>query len=161
MVKADRILAAALRRFLIGVGHAGLLRQHRRYPPGAGQGFGQGDDQGGQLDQLHNDLEHVVVQRHHVALGNIADVHLHCRPVDEEHRRNVDEHIGQRIQQRGDPSHKLIEPGEGLIALVELLHGLPLPAERPDDPYAGEIFPGQAGHPVKGRLGFFEQGDAH
>ena len=162
MVEADRVFAvAASLRSSARILHAGLLFQHRAHTTGAGQGLGQGDNQGGQLDELHNDLQHVVVQRHHITLGNVADVHLDGRPVNEEHRRNVDKHIGQGVQQGGNPAHELVELGQCLVAGIELLHGLLLPAEGPDDPHAGEVFPGQAGHCVQSRLGLFEQGDAH
>ena len=160
ILEADGLLTVAGQR-LGALGHGGLLFQHRRHPSGTGQGFGEGDNQGCQLNQLHNDLEHIVVQRHHVALGNAAQTDLDGSPANEEHRRNVNQHIGQGIQQGRNPPYKLVEPGQCLIGCIKLLHRLLLPAEGTDDPDTGEIFPGQAGHPIQGGLGFAEQGDAH
>ena len=38
-------------------------------PPGAGDRFIQRDDHGGELDELHQDLEHIVIQRDSLPLG--------------------------------------------------------------------------------------------
>ena len=161
MVKAYRLI----RIFpglgiLLGIGHGGGLLQNTGHTARAGHGFGQGDDQRGQLNELHGDLEHIVVQRHHIALGDGTDVHPEGRPVDEDHGSKVDEHIGQRVQQGGNFAHKLIELGQGLAALVKLPDGMVLPAEGADHPHAGEVLPGQAGHPVQSGLSLPVQRDA-
>ena len=71
----QRRAAAAVRQGVLPVGHAGLRLQHLRDPARAGDGFCDVQDQVGELDELDQDLRHVVIQRDQLALRDDARVH--------------------------------------------------------------------------------------
>ena len=50
--------------------------QYRRHPVPAGDGLGDGDDQVCHLDQLHQNLGHIIVEGNDQALGQHAAFHL-------------------------------------------------------------------------------------
>ena len=143
-----------------GIGHAGLHRQDGAGPLGAGQGFIQGDDEGGQLDELHDDLEHVVIEGNYLTLLENAKVHLAGGYPDQRHGAQVDEDVGEGVHESRDPAHKEVELREGPVAGLEVRDGLLLPAEGPDHPDAGEVFPGLRRDAVQPRLDLAEKRDA-
>ena len=134
--------------------------QNAGHTLGAGGGFVQGDDQGSQFDELHDHLSHVVVESNDFTLLHVSEVYLHTGFLDQEDGGDVDEHIGCRIEESGDPSDKLIQFGEVPVAGVKLFYGLLFPAEGADDADASEVFTGQTGNGVQTALHFFEKRDA-
>ena len=82
----------------------GLQLQHISNPVTASHRLGHGNDQACHFDQLHEDLGHIVIQCHHLALGQNTGIHLQRTDPDQQHHRHIDHHIGHRIHQSGDPS---------------------------------------------------------
>ena len=161
VLKAHGVLALRCRRGALGrVLHARAHPQHAADALRAGHRLVERDDQRRELDQLDDDLQHVVVQRDDLPLLHAAEVDLHGRLVDQEHGREVDEHIGQRIQQRGDPADKLVQLRQRAVARLKLLDRLRLAAERADHAHAGQVLARQAGHAVQPGLRLLEQRDA-
>ena len=67
--------ARAVRQRARTVCHAGLRIQHLRDTARAGGGFCDVQDQIGELDELDQDLRHVVIQRDQLALRDDTRVH--------------------------------------------------------------------------------------
>ena len=106
-------------------------------------------------------MQHIVVQRHDIALRNAANVDLHRRAVNDEHRREVDKHIGHGVQQRRDAPDEFVKARKLAVALFKFLNGLLLAAKRAYDAHAGEVFARHARDAVKPRLHLLEQRYAH
>ena len=86
MVKAHGVtglVGGHLAAQLGGEVHAGLGVQHSLHTAGAGQRFAYLHDQVGQLDQLDQDLVHIVHQRDHVAGGHTAHVDLNAAHIQQ------------------------------------------------------------------------------
>ena len=59
--------------------------------------FVKSNDQGSQLDQLHDHLRHIVVKGHNLSLLHGSEVYLHACLGDEDHGCDIDEHVGKWI----------------------------------------------------------------
>ena len=151
------------RRRIGGVGHAGGNVQQIGHTVGAGQRLGDGDDEVCHLHQLHQNLAHIVHQSHHLALGQAAQVHPHCAGVQQRDDGQVNNKGGNGVGQAGDAAHLLLQAVQGLHRSGKAAALRVLPAEGPDDPNAGEVFPGNAGHAVQLRLRLFikRHGERH
>ena len=103
-------------------------------PADGGQRLGYQNDQICQLDQLHQNLGHIVGQRHHFALGNDALLHLAGREPQHCHNAQIDHHIGNRVHQCGNPSGPHLTLIQILCQILILPLFLFLPAECPDNP---------------------------
>ena len=123
--------------------------QNRRHPVGTGQGFGDGDNQVGHLDQLHQNLGHIVIQGNHQALGQDAVLNLNGPYPHQQHHCQVDDHVGQRIHQRRNPACGKLAGSEGFRLTAESVHLIRFLAESPQHPHAGQVLPGGGGHAVQ------------
>ena len=146
-----------------GVGHTGGNVQQVGHAVGTGQCLGDGNDEVCHLHQLHQDLAHVVHQRHHLALGQAAQVHPHRAGVQQRNDGQVNNKGGNGVGQAGDAAHRLLQAVQGLHRSGKAAALRVLPAKGPDDPHASEVFPGNAGHAVQLRLRLFikRHGERH
>src|SRR5699024_10597448 len=112
-----------------------------------------------ELDQLHDHLRHIVVQSHNFTLLHVPKADLESCVIDEDNGSDVDEHIGDRIEEGGKPSHELVQFCQSQVALVEFLNSFFFPAESADHTNAGKIFSCKAGHRVQFALNPAEQRD--
>ena len=77
---------------------AAFQRQNRCHPLCACRRLRHAQNQTCHLDQLDENLRHVVVKRHHLTLCQNALVHLPCARAQNGNNRKVDHHVGHRIQ---------------------------------------------------------------
>ena len=146
--------------------HGGLQLQDAFHPGGAGHGLGHGNDQVGQLDQLHQDLVQIVDQSDHLAGLKRTFVDLHSAAFQQNDQRRIDQNKGQRIHQRGQTSDSKLHPGQFVVvAFVDgglfFLH-----AEGAKHANASHVFPGVQQHLVQLALHFLvsgksQSGNAH
>ncbi len=148
------------RGFLFILRVHGLARghfQHALDAVAAGHGLGDVDDQVGQLDQLHQNLGHVVIQRHHRALGDHARLHAEGAGVDQGQDGQVDDHIGDGVHQGRDAAHVLLRGGEFLIFAGKIRRLLRFLAEGANHANARQVFAGNAQHLIQQLLHLFVQ----
>ena len=126
--------------------------QHPCHPVRAGQRLGNGDNQIGQLYQFHQNLGHVIDNGHHLALGQVTHVDLKGPGVNQRNDGSVDNHISEGIHNRADPRHRRLQMGKRIILLPEPVFLHLLLVERTDHTHTGEVFSGNAKHPVQGAL---------
>ena len=131
---------------------AGFQLQHGRHPVSAGDGLGDGDDQVCHLDQLHQNLGHIIVKCDNQALGQHAAFHLQRAHMHQQHHRQIDDHVGHGIHQGGNPSRGQLLAGHVLRFFLKGSNLRVLLAESPQYPNTRQILPGRGGHAVKGRL---------
>ena len=141
--------------------HAGPGVQHSLHPAGAGPGLADLDDEIGQLDQLHQDLVHIVDQGDQVSLGHAPRVNLDGAGVQQGHDGQVDEHIGQGVGQGRQVAHLQLQAGELVVGLLKAPGLAGLLAKGAHHPHAGQVFPGQAQHPVQPALHLAVEGGRH
>ena len=122
--------------------------EHIRHAVGAGQRFGHGDDEVCQLDQLHQHLRHIVIQRDDRALRQKACVHAQRAGVDQGDDGGVDDNVGQGIHQRGDAPGEELDLRQRAVLAVEGVDLRLLNAEGADDARAAQVFAGRAEHVV-------------
>ena len=132
-----------------GGGDSGLHCQHSADALAAGGSLGHSDDEVGQLYQFHQNLAHVIDQRHYFTLGEIAGVYLHCTRVNQGHQRKVDGDVGQRVHESADAARPGLHAGEQVVAAVEGFDFLVLPAKGTQHAHAVQVFPGVEGHVVQ------------
>ena len=130
-------------------------RQHGVYAPPAGNGLGYRDNQVGELDQLHQYLPHVVDQRHDLSLREHAAVDLQRAGSDQQHQREVDGDVGQRIHQRADSAGEHLQPRQYGVARIEGGDLVILAPERAQHARAFQIFAGRQRHLVQPGLRVF------
>ena len=155
MVEADGLAGAALVRLPGdggGEGHARLCLQHGMDAPRAGQRLADLDDQVGQLDQLDQNLVHIVHQGDQVAGSHAAHVDLDGAGPQQGHDGQVDEHIGQGVGQGGQVAHFQLQAGQLAVGLLKALDLACLLAEGAHHPHAGQVLPRQAQHLVQPAL---------
>ena len=129
-----------------------LQIQHRRHPVPAGDSLGDGDDQVCHLDQLHQNLGHIIVEGNDQSLCQHAAFHLQRTHMHQQHHRQIDDHVGHRVHQGGNPSCGQLLAGHVLRFFLKGRNLRVLLAESPQHPNARQILPGRGGHAVKGRL---------
>ena len=155
MVETDGV-AGLFRRNIAGeLGrelHAGLGVQNRLHTACTGQSLAHLNDEVGQLDQLDQDLVHVVDQRDDVAGGHAPDVDLDAAYIQQRHDGKVDDNVGQRVHQGGDVAHMELHFGQQLIGVLEAVHLALFLVEGADDAHAGQVFAGEAQNPVQAGL---------
>ena len=115
--------------------------QHSLDALAAGHGFGDIDDQVGQLDQLHQNLAHVIVQRHHRALGDHPSIHPQGPGMDQEQDGEIDDHVGDGVHESGNAAHVLLHVRESLVLFFKGSDFRFFLAEGPKHPHAGQVFP--------------------
>ena len=133
--------------------HARLGVQHSLNAAGTGQRLAHLNDEVGQLDQLHEDLVHVVDQRDDIAGGHAADVDLDAAHIEQRHDGEVDDHIGQRTHQGGEMAHMELHLGQQIVGRLKAVDLALLLIESADDTHAGQVLAGQAQHAVQPGLG--------
>ena len=126
--------------------------QHRADPVGTGGSLGHVDDQVRHFNELHQDLGHIVVKGDHQALGQDAVLDPDGPYVHQDDNGQVDDHVGHRVHEGGDPPRHQLTPGQGLGPRFKALDLAVLFAEGPEDPDTGEILPGGRGHLVQPAL---------
>ena len=141
----ERVLRRDERAVLLG----GADAQHGGDAVAAGPGLGQQDDQVGHLDQLYEDLAHVVVQRDDLALRQVAHAHAQRAGVDQQDDGGVDNHIRQRIHRGGDAAHGKLHSGEHRGALAELFGFGVFLAEGAQHAHAVQVFARGGGDAVQ------------
>ena len=138
--------------------HGRLRVQHLLHPSQACQRPADADNQIGQLYQLHQDLIHIIDQRHNSSGQQNTALHLPGARIQDGDHSQVHRHIGERIHQSGNMAHMKLQIHQRIIGRRKLLHLGLLPAEGPDHPDAGEIFPGGPGNRVQTGLNLFVPG---
>ncbi len=130
-------------------------RENRADAVGAGQGFGNRDDQIGQFHQFHEDLGHIVDQGDHFALRNHPVFNLPRPGPDQNDGRGVDNDIGQRVHQGGNLSHKNLGAHQQTVLPFKFPRLGLLPVKGPHHPGPQQILTGRQKHPVQLLLHFF------
>ena len=166
MVKAHGVTGLVdghLAAQLDGEVHARLGVQNRLHTAGAGQRFAHLHDQVGQLDQLDQDLVHIVHQRDHVAGGHTAHVDLNAAHIQQCHDGNVDDHIGQRAHQGRKVAHMELHSGQQVVGVLEAVDLVLLLVKGTHHAHTGQVLAGQAQHTVQPHLRGLVQraGDDH
>lgn len=118
----------------------------------AGGGFCDVQDQIGKLDQLDQDLRHIVIKRDQLALRDRALVHADAAHAQDCDDSQIDDDIGQRIEQRGELSDKLLRGKQISSFLREAFRFCLFTGKGADDAHAGQIFLRRTGHAVELRL---------
>ena len=131
--------------------------QHIGDPLGTGGGLGQVDDHVGHLHQLHQNLGHVVIQRHKCPLGDDSGFYPESTGVNQDDDGKIDNDVGDGVHQSGDPAHIPLQGGETFIPLVKGFPGGFFHPESPDKAGTGETFPGGAQNLVQPGLYLFVQ----
>ena len=129
--------------------HAGFRVQHSLHAACAGDAFAHLHDEVGQLDQLHQDLVHVVHQSDDVAGSHAAHVDLDAAHIQQCHDGDVDEHIGHRVHQGGDMAHVQLHVGEQGVGVLKARYLVLFLVKGTHDAHAGQVFAGQAQHTVQ------------
>ena len=135
-----------------GIFHAWLHFQNALNPFAAGQRLVNRDNHRGQLHQLNDQLRHIIVQGHYVPLMDRPQIHPERALMNQKNCSGVNDHIGRRIHQCRQFSHKLIHLGQGFIPGIKLLHLFFFLAESPNDTDTGKIFPCGAQQSIQGGL---------
>ena len=119
--------------------HTRILVKHAFDAAGAGSRLRDRNDQVRELDELDQDLGHVIDERHDLALRQRAALDLPRARPDQGDDRAVDEDIGQGVHQGGNAAHKELQARQALILLRKLRRLLGLLMEGADDAHAAEI----------------------
>jgi hypothetical protein len=135
-----------------GVGHGAADSQDIPDPPCTGNGFIHGHNQAAQFHQFDDHLGHVVIQSHHIPLGQIAQLDPQGPLADQYHRGQVHQQVRGGSHHRRPVAHLQIPAGHGLVPVIEFFHFVPFPAEGPDHPHPGQVLPGGLEQPVQGPL---------
>ena len=159
MVKGD---LAIQRHFLSGGAFAGGLDlQHLLHPAAAGCRFGHVNDEVCHLNELHQNLGHIVIQGNHHTLGQKPLLHLQRSLVHQKNNTHIDYHKGNGVKKRRNPSGKNLDPVQLFCFLLEFPDLALLLIEGPEDPHAGEVLPGGRGHILQPGLHPSVQGHGH
>ena len=102
-----------------------------------------------QLDELHQDLVHVVHQCHHLALGQDTGIHQLTAGQHQCHHTQVDDDICHGIQQCGNAAHTHLHFGQQVIFRLELFLFRRLTVEGTHHPDTQQVFPGRLHYPVQ------------
>ena len=129
--------------------HTGRHIQHSRHAVSARNALGNEENGVRQLDKLHQNLRHVIDQRDHLSLRERPRVHGRTALPDDKHDCQIDQHIGQRIHECGQPACLVLQGGLLAVHLPEFFNLLLLLAESTDNPHAAEVFAGCGGHAVQ------------
>ncbi len=128
------------------------------HPVCAGQGFGDGDDQIGQLHQFHQDLGHIVDDGNHFPLCQVPHIYLDGTDVDQCHNGTVHNHICHRVHHGTDLPHEGLAMGQCLVVCAKTLFLLCLPVEGPDHPDTCQVLPGNPQNLIQPCLYLLVQG---
>lgn len=109
----------------------------------------QRDDQIRHLNQLDENLAHVIIQRDDLPLRQRAHLHAHRAGVNQHDHRRVDDHIGRRVHHRGDAADGKLHAGEELKLVLKLRALRVLLAEGANHANARQIFAGRRGYAVQ------------
>ena len=99
--------------------HIRLFFKHALDPVRTRQCFRDRNDQIRKLHQFHQNLGHIVEQRHNLTLRQFPDIDPDRTGVYKHDHRPVDHNISKRIHQSRNTSDKLLCPGEKLIILLK------------------------------------------
>ena len=119
--------------------HTRILVKHAFDAAGAGSRLRDRNDQVRELDELDQDLGHVIDERHDLSLRQRAALDLPRARPDQGDDRAVDEDVGQGVHQGGNAAHKELQTRQALILLRKLCRLLSLLMEGTDDAHAAEI----------------------
>ena len=156
MVEPDGVVGlACLHGIRKGSGerHPRFRVQHGLHTAGAGQRLADLHDEVGQLDQLDQDLVHVVDQRDDITGCHAADVDLDAAYIQQRHDGQVDDHVGQRAHQGREMADVQLHFGQQVVGRLEAVDLALLLVKGADDANAGQVLAGQAQHPVQTGLG--------
>ena len=119
------------------VGRCSFDLKHIPQPVAGSHRLGDGDDQICHLDQLHQDLGHIIVQGNDHTLGQNTALYLQCAHLNQCNNGNVDDRIGQRIHDGRDPTGGKLAGGQIPGLALKILDLLVFLAESPQDANAG------------------------
>ena len=119
------------------------------YAVAAGRSLRQRDDQVRHLNQLDENLAHVIIQRDDLPLRQRAHLHAHRAGVNQHDHRRVDDHVGRRVHHRGDAADGKLHAGEKLKLALKLRALRVLLAEGANHANARQIFAGRRGYAVQ------------
>ena len=134
-----------------------LFLQHGADSVGTGQGLGYGHNQIRHLNQLHQNLRHVVDQSHGLSLGDNSRIHLFSGNPHHSDYGQIDDHIGNGIHQGGNLSYKNLKPNQLAVGLVKPDNLIFLPVKGPDYTCSCQAFSGGKGHLIQLSLHLFIQ----
>ena len=118
-------------------------------PAEACHGFVQRDNQIGKLDQLHQDLRHIIIEGNQLSLRQDTGGNVEGAATDQKNDGKVDDDVSKRIHQRRDPSGKELNGGKTAVQTVEIGHFLFFFVESTDDTGAVVVATHFSEHPVK------------
>ena len=98
---------------------------------GACERLRQRQNQVRHLDQLDENLRHIVVKRNHGALAQQSGINPERADIDEHEKREINHYIGEGVHQSGDAPDKELLFREGFVARIEFAHLFLFLAERP------------------------------
>ena len=94
-------------------------------------------------------------------LGERSGVHPERASAQEGHHSQVQDHIGHRIQQIGNPTYPELELVQQPVSPGKLCNFLLLLPKRPQNPHTGEILPGGRRHAIQPVLHLPVHGNRH
>ena len=149
MIEAHRLVVHDRGNGLFGRIHIGLDIQNVRNALPAGETLVHGHDQVGELDQLDEDLSHIIVKRDDLTGLQHADAHLERAGINQPRDREIHQKVGDRIHQARNPARAALARGQRAILLLEFLILRLFLAERADDARAGQVFARRAQHALQ------------
>ena len=161
MVKADGFGAVRERPVSIFKFHSGFCVEDLADPVQAGERLADQDDRVCHLDELDQDLAHVVDQRDDISAEERPAVDLACADVENGNDAEVDDDIGERIHEGGDLSDTGLHGVEGAVGFLKAGDLILLFSEGTDHADTGQILPGDAHDPVETFLDISVAGAGH
>ena len=124
-------------------------------PACTGGGFGERNNQIGQLYQLHKDLPHIIIQGNHLALGQGAAADAKGTCTDQKKNRRIQHQESQGIQGGCQAACIKLDTGQQTVETIKPDDLIIFLHKSPDYADAGKVFPGGAREIVQAAAGFF------
>ena len=140
MVERDSLVGVDRLRHGVRRGEGRLLLQQLADAAAAGDRARDVQDQISKLDEFHQNLRHVVIERDDLPLRERAGVDAHRAGAQDGDDGEVDDHVGQRVQQRGDAADESLHVRKIGVFLRKRIRLPVLQTEGTDDADAVEIF---------------------
>ena len=117
--------------------NAALLLQHSTDTVGTGQCFGNRNDQVCHLDQLYQNLGHVIYKRYRLPLGDDAGIYLFSGDPHHCDDRKVHYHVSHWVHQGRDLANKNLELHQKAVGFIEIPDLILLTVEGTDNTRTG------------------------
>ncbi len=139
------------------------LRQfkHAPNPVSAGNRFRNRHNQICKLNQLHQNLPHIIHQSHHFSLRNHPSVHLNCPLINQPDSHSIHQKKRHRIHKPRNLPHKHLHIRKHLIPFPKRFPFLPFQMKRPNHPHTRQIFPRIKRHRIQSFLNLSIQRNTH